>query len=168
MRQAAITPFPDHTTTSRPSNRPNTSPSPSNSLRLRVDRSSVGSGALDGAWWPHSRDLVAEAVELVEHFPEWFDRIWRVVYSAPDWDRPTQRRVHASTVLVTLSSFPGADTHLVLLKGVASGRVLQVLVIPPEWSAASAELAMNDAVSARNTRSGKEILDRYRDHALSA
>jgi hypothetical protein len=34
-------------------------------LRLRLSPS-IGKGALDGAWWPYSRDLSAEALDLVD------------------------------------------------------------------------------------------------------
>lgn len=62
------------------------SPSPTPAhvpLRLRLKRSSISAGPMDGGWWPRSRDLIAEARVSVEHFPRWFDRIWRVVYATP-------------------------------------------------------------------------------------
>jgi hypothetical protein len=63
-----------------PSGRP--SPSATNGpLRLKPSPSSMGRGRLDGGWWPYHRDVAAEAMDLVDHFPEWFDRICRGVYS---------------------------------------------------------------------------------------
>jgi len=59
-------------------------------LRLRLSPS-IGQGVLDGAWWPFSRDLSAEVLDIVDHFPASFDRIRRVVYSTPDWDAPEDR-----------------------------------------------------------------------------
>ena len=96
-------------------------------LRLRLSPS-IGQGALDGAWWPFSRDLTAEALDLVDHFPASVDRIRRVVYSTPDWDAAPPR-IKAAEVFVSLASFPRDDTHRVLLKSVAAynPRVLQLL-----------------------------------------
>jgi len=122
---------------------------------------------MDGGWWPRSRDLLAETIVLVNQFPRWFDRIWRVVYSAPDWDCVAQQRIHVSGLWVTLSSFPDDDTHLALLKSVSSAQILQVLVIPAGWNAARAEAAMSAACSPSNTRSATAILDRYRDQSQS-
>ena len=50
------------------------------SQRLQLS-ASIGRGALDGAWWPYSRDLAVEAVDLVDHFPAGFDRICHLAYS---------------------------------------------------------------------------------------
>jgi hypothetical protein len=43
-------------------------PQPRGPLRLQL-APSFGWGALDGAWWPYSRDLRTEALDLVNHFP---------------------------------------------------------------------------------------------------
>jgi hypothetical protein len=96
-------------------------------LRLRLSPS-IGKGALDGAWWPYSHDLSAEALDLVDHFPASFDRIRRVVYSTPDWDA-APRRIKAADVFVSLASFPRDDTHRVFVE--KCGRV------PPSCSSAA-------------------------------
>jgi hypothetical protein len=124
-------------------------------LRLRLSPS-IGRGVLDGAWWPYSRDLATEAVDLVDHFPASFDRICRLVYSTPDWE-PFPRRVKAAKVFVSLGSFPRDDTYLVLLKSVAS-RVLQLLVVPPDWDDRAARHAMRIAALPSNVKSAATIL----------
>jgi Family of unknown function (DUF5994) len=96
-------------------------------LRLRLSPS-IGKGALDGAWWPYSRDLSAEALDLVDHFPASFDRICRVVYSTPDWDA-APRRIKAADVFVSLASFP-RDVH-------SSCLVEECGRVPPSWSSAA-------------------------------
>ena len=134
-------------------------------LRLRLSPE-IGRGALDGAWWPHSRDLATEAVDLVDRFPTPFDRIFRVVYSTPDWE-PSPRRVKAAKVFVNLGSFPLDDTHLVLLKSVASQRVLQLLVVPPEWGEQTARHAMRIAATPSNVSSAATILSESVDLLLA-
>jgi hypothetical protein len=62
-------------------------------LRLRLS-SDIGRGALDGGWWPYSRDLAAEALDLVDHFPVWFDRVCRILQLPPvppEWDAHAAR-----------------------------------------------------------------------------
>ena len=134
-------------------------------LRLRLSPS-FGRGALDGAWWPQSRDLATEAVNLVDQFPATFDRICRVVYSTPDWE-PSPRRVKAANIFVSLGSFPRDDTHLVLLRSVASPRVLQLLVVPPEWGEQTAKHAMRIAATPANVKSAATILSESVDLLLA-
>jgi hypothetical protein len=135
-------------------------------LRLRLSPS-IGQGALDGAWWPYSRDLTTEALDLVDHFPGTSDRICRVVYSTPDWEPPRRRRVKAAKVFVNFGSFPHDDTHLVLLKGVASPRFLRLLVVPPEWGDRTASHAMRIAATPTNLKSGSTILSESVDLLLA-
>jgi hypothetical protein len=127
-------------------------------LRLQL-AASIGRGTLDGAWWPHSRDLAVEAVQLVDRFPAGFDRICRVAYSTRDWD-VSRRRLTAARGFVRLGSFPHDDTHRVILVGVSanSGQVLQLLVVPPDWDARAARHAMRTAANPHNTKSATTIL----------
>lgn len=141
-------------------------------LRLRLSPS-IGQGALDGAWWPYSRDLAVEAVDLVDHFPSGFDRICRVVYSTPDWGA-CPRRVRAVEGLVNLGSFPDDDTHLVILRSVAATyrpRPILLLVVPPDVDDRTASHAMRIAATPSNVKSAATILaeseDRYRAGRLS-
>lgn len=133
-------------------------------LRLHLT-SSVGDGVLDGAWWPHSRDLAKESVELVDHFPASFDRICRVVYTGTDWEK-APRRVRAADVFVNLASFPDDKSHRVLLKSRSAphrARILQLLVVPPDWDDRSAREAMRIAATPSNRKSAAAILDESAD-----
>src|SRR5215211_5740893 len=83
--------------------------------RLRLSLSeSIGRGALDGAWWPRSRNLDAELTDLVVNFPVTAGRIVRAVYSVPDWF-PAQRRIHVNDRVLKVGFFPGDDSHRILL-----------------------------------------------------
>lgn len=141
-------------------------------LRLRLSPS-IGRGALDGAWWPYSRDLAVEAVDLVDHFPARFDRICRVVYSTPDWEA-SPRRVRADKGVVNLGSFPHDDTHLVILRSITAAyrpRPILLLVVPPDTDDRTAIHAMRIAAMPSNIKSAATILgeseDRYRAGLLS-
>jgi hypothetical protein len=135
-------------------------------LRLRLS-TSIGRGALDGAWWPYSRDLAAEAVDLVDHFPTGFDRICRVVYSSPDWVA-CRARVRAANGVVNLGSFPHDDTHLVMLRSVAAvyrPRPLLLLVVPPDTDDRAARHAMRIAAMPSNDKSAATILRESEDQS---
>jgi hypothetical protein len=130
-------------------------------LRLRLSPS-IGQGALDGAWWPFSRDLTAEAVGPGEPFPGVVrpDSQRRVLH--PDWDAAPPR-IKAAEVFVSLASFPREDTHRFLLISVARSGVLQLLVVPPEWDDRVARHAMRNAAMPSNVKSAATILSESED-----
>lgn len=132
-------------------------------LRLRlVDE--PGRDALDGGWWPQSRDLAVELADLVDHFPAGYDRIMRALYSPPDWDGHL-RRVPIARGQLKVGSFPRDDTHLMLLTtNSGDRRVLRLLVVPPELSAAQGEEAMLAAASRGNAHTAAELLATVTEH----
>jgi hypothetical protein len=102
-------------------------------LRLEL-RPAGAAGPVDGGWWPQSRDLRVEAADLVDHFPPEAGRINRLLFSRPDWDDGVVdgrglRRIQAARGPVKVGSFPGDDTHQMVLS-MASGRQLRLLVVP--------------------------------------
>jgi hypothetical protein len=129
-------------------------------LRIRLDNS-FQSGPLDGAWWPQSRDLQAEAADLVDHFPDLVGRIERLLFSRPDWDpatsAPSMRRIQAGRGAVKVGSFPSDDTHIMVVK-LSSGQRLRLLVIPSDTAPDQAASVMEQAADDRNTRPPTALL----------
>jgi hypothetical protein len=129
-------------------------------LRIRLDNGFQG-GPLDGAWWPQSRDLQTEAVDLVDHFPHLVGRIARLLFSPPDWNtvhgahRP--RRVQAERGSIKIGSFPSDDTHVMVVK-MLSGQRLRLLVIPSDTDPELAGQLMEEAADELNTRSAAQLL----------
>jgi hypothetical protein len=111
---------------------------------------------LDGGWWPRSRMLAVELVDLVTQMPHRYGHIARVVYSPPDWD-DAPARVAVGHGFVVARSFPRDDTHLVLLKK-TDLKVLRILVIPPGFSDARAEEAMLAAATRGNAHPPSSLL----------
>lgn len=130
-------------------------------LRIRLDNS-FSSGPIDGAWWPQSRDLQAEAADLVDHFPHRVGRISRLLFSRPDWDSvagaPSVREIRAARGIVKVGSFPSDDTHLVVLS-MATGDRLRLLVVPHDTDPVRAERIMEQAADDRNTHRPAQLLD---------
>ena len=115
-----------------------------------------GVGAMDGAWWPHSRDFETEIADLIDHFPASAGRVSRVLFSRPDWDT-CPRQIMAGRGRVKTGSFPEDDTHLVLLK-LSSGVELKVLVVPSRLSDGSAQALMESAADPANRQVGSDLL----------
>lgn len=100
-------------------------------LRLRLEPT-IGDGALDGSWWPQSRDLSLELADLVDNFPVALGRVQRVVFSRPDWDT-APHRVRVSRGLIKVGSYPHDDTHQVWLS-MSSHSMIRLSVTTSEGS----------------------------------
>lgn len=129
-------------------------------LRLAL-RDGPRSRAVDGAWWPRSRDLAVEVADLVDHFPSDVGRISRLLFSRPDWepgdDGESVLAVRAGRGMVKVGSFPDDDTHVVVLK-MSTGEPLRLLVVPADLDAELAPRVMALAADATNTRSPRSLL----------
>lgn len=128
---------------------------PRGSLRLRMG-DLPGRDRLDGGWWPYSRDLVLEMSDLVQHFPPAQGRIVRAVYSRPDWDT-SPRRVVAGPRVVNVGSFPGEDSHVLIVETTQHAR-LTLLVIPSDYSKGQGAEALLAAATPGNAHLGPDVL----------
>jgi hypothetical protein len=124
-------------------------------LRLQLAPHS-STGLLDGAWWPRSHDLETELADLVDRFPPEVGRVSRVLFSRPDWEtHPRQIRVARGTLKT--GSFPGDDSHVVLLR-LSAQEELKVLVVPAETSEDTAHRLIADALAPTNRRPAPDLL----------
>jgi hypothetical protein len=130
-------------------------------LRLLLSPS-IGRGALDGAWWPYGHDLRAEAVGLARYFPLSLGRIVRLIYSSADWTSGPGR-LKIGNGFVALASFPHDTTSRALLLTNRGRRIIQLLVVPPEWEDRPARHAMRIAATPRNNKSAATILTESED-----
>ncbi|WP_420034287.1 DUF5994 family protein [Streptomyces sp. cg28] len=123
------------TTSTRPAAHP-----PSRAARV-APKPLPGSGLLDGAWWPRSRDLAAELPALADVLDPLWGRIIRVAVNPLLWPAvPREVTVHHRVLKVGWFT-PELDPHKLLLLSYGTKR-FDLLVIPPETGPASAARLM--------------------------
>ncbi len=148
-----------------------TAPTVREPLRLRLGHP-TGANHVDGAWWPQSRDLQAEAADLVDNFPPEVGRINRLLFSRPDWDSPTVdgrgvARIRARRGWVKVGSFPSDDTHLMVLS-MASGQRLRLVVVPSDTAPGEGERRVRAAGGLEPERDDEADLARWDDEHPSS
>ncbi|MEV7732421.1 DUF5994 family protein [Streptomyces sp. NPDC088921] len=102
--------------------------------------------ALDGAWWPRSRDLTHELSALADVLDPLWGRITHIAVNPRHWPA-LPRKIHVNGHVVKVGSFTSEqDPHKILLLSYTAGR-WDLLVIPPEASAPSAARLMAAATA---------------------
>jgi hypothetical protein len=147
MTSATSTP-----TTAPPSTRPPAPPG----LRLQLDPTMAGTGAVDGGWWPHSRVPDAELPGLIASLDSSLGPITRVALNLDAWDS-APRRVAVDSRRVRVGWFRQIDAHTIGLTRAAQDRVV-LLVVPPQATTAAAGIAMAMAADGANSAGPAEIL----------
>lgn len=86
--------------------------------------------AVDGLFWPRTRQLSTEIDLLLQEWPAEGGHVSRILYSPPDWDdRP--RQVEAAGRVVKTGCFPRDDTR-VLTVVTSDRRRLLIGVLAPD------------------------------------
>jgi hypothetical protein len=147
-----MTPATSTPTTAPPSTRPSAPPG----LRLQLDPTMAGTGAVDGGWWPRSRDPDAELPGLIAGLDASLGPITRVALNLDAWDS-APRRVAVDGRRVRVGWFRQMDAHTVGLTRAAQDRVV-LLVVPPQATTAAAQIAMAMAADAANSAGPADIL----------
>ncbi|WP_165358423.1 DUF5994 family protein [Haloactinopolyspora alba] len=89
----------------------------------------AGVRALDGAWWPRSRDLTAELPALVAALTGNGFEPARVAYNPQTWDA-AGRKVAVAERTIRLGWFRTIDPHLVSVTGLDRWDRADLLVVP--------------------------------------
>ncbi|MFF7648991.1 DUF5994 family protein [Streptomyces sp. NPDC007983] len=115
-------------------------------VRLSLTPAGPVPGLLDGAWWPRSRDLLRELPALTDVLDARWGRITRVSVNPAHWP-VIPRKVPATGHTVHVGWFTDEqDPHKLILLSYTAGR-WDLLVIPPETSAAAASRLMGAAAT---------------------
>lgn len=133
-------------------------------VRLRMDPTSGQHGALDGAWWPYTNDLVAELPALIAGVDAWLagrdpgrsELVSRVAVGWHAWNQiPDRTEIGGRRVQV--GWFSNIDVHTVSVS-CPNGSHYDLLVVPPDSLHDAAASVMTRAADARNELGGSEIL----------
>ncbi|AKL64306.1 DUF5994 family protein [Streptomyces sp. Mg1] len=113
-------------------------------VRLSLTPKTILAGQLDGAWWPHSRELEAELPPLIAALSQLWGRVTRVTVNPTRWPViPHTVAVDGHTLHV--GWFTEQDPDKLILLSYTVGR-RDLLVIPPETPPAAAARLMTAAV----------------------
>lgn len=123
-------------------------------------------GFVDGAWWPHSRDLVAELPTLLAALAVRLGEIQRMAYNLDEWE-PTGRRLDTGGHRVRLGGFHSQSTNTIDVTG-SGGRRVTLLVVPPETMAANATAMSLAAADGHNVDSATTLLARRASRSRNA
>jgi hypothetical protein len=116
----------------------------------------AGTGAVDGGWWPRSRDPDAELPGLIAGLDASLGPITRVALNLDAW-ASAPRRVAVNGRRVRLGWFRQMDPDTIGLTRAAQDRVV-LLVIPPQATTAAAGIAMAMAADGANSTGPADIL----------
>ena len=130
----------------------------SSPLRLSLAPVGPAPALLDGAWWPRSRDLGAELLALTAVLDPLWGRITRVTVNPVHWP-VVPRKVPVAGHVVKVGWFlHEQDPHELLLLSYRTGR-WNLLVVPPQTSAASAAWLMAAASDPLGTSTPSRLME---------
>jgi Family of unknown function (DUF5994) len=135
------------------SSEPSTSSTDKPRLALKPDDSATG--AVDGAWWPGSRDLAAELPAVTAEAATRLGPVERVVYNIDAWPG-VPRKIRMADTTVRMAGFHSLDVDTVQLIG--ARRRLILLVVPPETDEQTALSVLAAAGHVDNTDSVETLL----------
>jgi hypothetical protein len=134
---------------------PSPPPAPS-TPRLRLERMGSTRTLLDGGWWPRSTDPAAELPGLILAIDKVRGPITRLILSVNGWN-PRPRRLAVAGRRLRLGYFTSQPAALLTAFGAHGDRV-DLLVVPPDTAAPTAEAAMALAATASNRIHAQHLL----------
>ena len=129
---------------------------PENTPRLRLKPKAPTSGHVDGAWWPHSDDLVKELPDLLAVLSVRLGDVDRVMYKLTEWAKPPAQLLVGGRS-VRLDGYRRQPSSVLEVLGAGPARVL-LLVIPPLTDPDVAHETMMTAAAPDNASSVDGLL----------
>jgi hypothetical protein len=121
---------------------------PERTPRLRLKPKAPQSGYVDGAWWPHSKDLMAELPDLLSVLSVRLGPIARVVYNVNEWAKPPAKFATGGRT-VRLDGYRIQPVSTVELLGLDRNRIV-LLVVSPHADPDQAHAIMMTAAGPNN------------------
>lgn len=121
---------------------------PQSTPRLRLKPKAPSTGHVDGAWWPHSDDLVVELPDLLAVLSVRLGPIDRVTYNFAEWAAaPAKFATGGDTV--RLSGFDQQQDNTIEIVGNDRSKVV-LLVVPSRTEPEHAHDIMMSAATPKN------------------
>jgi hypothetical protein len=117
------------------------------SPRVSFDPALNRHGAVDGGWWPHSRNAPAELPGLIAALDSWPGvRVQRLSVHRDDWDEIPRRLTADAGQVIRVDWFTVIPRHTVSVT-IAGKEPIELLVVPPGTAEGTAVTALNMAVT---------------------
>lgn len=123
-------------------------PGPLRTPRLRLKPKSPRSGYVDGAWWPHSDDLIAELPDLLAVLSVRLGPVGRVIYNLTEWATAPAKLAFGDQT-VRLDGYRLQPAHTVQILGLNRTRIIR-LVVSPRTNQHQAHTVMMTAAGPNN------------------
>jgi hypothetical protein len=121
---------------------------PQSTPRLRLKPKAPSTGHVDGAWWPHSDDLLMELPDLLAVLSVRLGPIDRVTYNFSDWAAaPTKFPTNGDTV--RLSGFYQQQGNTLEVIGINRAKLV-LLVVPSRTESEHAHNILMSAATPKN------------------
>lgn len=122
---------------------------PEHTPRLRLKPKASHTGYVDGAWWPHSDELIAELPDLLAVLAVRLGPVERVLYKVSDWATAPAEFVVTGDGAVRLDGHRLQPSNTIEVLGRAGTRTV-LLVVPPHTGADSAHATLMAAAAPNN------------------
>jgi hypothetical protein len=129
---------------------------PAKTPRLRLKPKAPVTGYVDGAWWPHSDELLTELPDLLAVLSVRLGSIDRVTYNLAEWAQAPVKMVYDDR-LVRLAGYTRQPVNTIEVIGATRKRVV-LLVVPAGTDSAIAHDTMMAAASPSNSLSVERLL----------
>jgi Family of unknown function (DUF5994) len=128
------------------------------SARVSFDPALIRRGAVDGGWWPRSRNAPAELPGLIAALDARPGvRVQRLAVHRDEWD-DIPRQLTDNGHFVRIDWFTTIPRHTVSVTTSGGREPIALLVVPPGTPAETARAAMNTAATSPGTAQAADIL----------
>ena len=115
-------------------------------------------GAVDGGWWPHSRNALTELPGLIAALDSRPGvRVQRLSIHRDDWDEIPHRLTTDAGHVIRVDWFTIIPRHTLSVT-TAGKEPIELLVVPPGTAEGTAQTAMNMAATGRGAAQAGDIL----------
>jgi hypothetical protein len=123
--------------------------------RISLDPEFKRMGAVDGGWWPHSRNASVELPDLIASLNARVGAVLRLGVDARDWE-DIPRRIRVGGHAVRIGRYADVNHKIIATRGPQDH--IMLLVIPPHAPTAAAKSALARAAAGKNSGRPEEIL----------